>query len=204
MIIDLKNLSPGQAYYHMIQSLVPRPIAWALTDNGSGTYNLAPFSYFNTVCNDPPIIMISLSNKADGSAKDTLRNISLRKYFSVHIADLPLLQALNASAASLAADVSELDGLDLTTVEFDGAPVPRIAQCKIAFACELLTIHEIGNMPQSVIYAEVKKLFIDDSITSVSDKGRIKVHTDRLQPIARLGANEYMKAGEVIQLKRPD
>ncbi|MGB5398504.1 MAG: flavin reductase family protein [Gammaproteobacteria bacterium] len=204
MNIKLDTLSPGQAYFHMIQTLVPRPIAWVLSENETGNYNLAPFSYFNAVCSDPPIVMISIGKKPDGSDKDTLRNIRQRKHFNVHIADLGLLEALNQSSATLDANDSELDHSDLTTTEFEGASLPRITQCKIAYGCVLHDIHEIGNTPQAVVYGEIKNIYIDDSIISINQNGRIKVHADSLQPVARLGSNEYMKPGEIIQLNRPD
>jgi flavin reductase (DIM6/NTAB) family NADH-FMN oxidoreductase RutF len=203
MIIPMDTLSPDQAYFQMIQTLVPRPIAWVLSENETGNYNLAPFSYFNAVCSDPPIIMISIGKKPDGTDKDTHRNIKLRKHFTIHIADISLLDALNQSSATLPENVSELDQLKLTTTDFDGAPVPRIVECKIAFACTLHDIHEIGSTPQTIVYGEITHIYIDDNIASINDRGRIKVHVDKLQPVSRLGANEYMKTGEVISLKRP-
>lgn len=203
MIIDLAPLSPNQIYFHMVQTLLPRPIAWVLSENETGNYNLAPFSYFNAVCSDPPLVMISVGKKPDGSEKDTRRNIKQRKHFTIHIADSSQLQALNESAATLDVNESELDTLKLTTTEFDGAPVPRLSNCKIAYACELYDIHEIGSVPQAVIYAKINAIYLDDSIISTNEKGRIKVHADKLQPLARLGAGDYMEAGEVLSIKRP-
>ena len=69
MIVELHSLTPAQVYLHMIQVLVPRPIAWVLSENASGSFNLAPFSYFNAVCSDPPLIMLSVGKKPDGSFK---------------------------------------------------------------------------------------------------------------------------------------
>ena len=85
MQINLDSLSPARAYHLMIQSIVPRPIAWVLSDNGDTTLNLAPFSYFNAVCSDPPVLMLSIGRKPDGSDKDTARNIVERSQFVVHI-----------------------------------------------------------------------------------------------------------------------
>lgn len=203
MIIKLDTLSPNQVYFHLVQTLVPRPIAWVLSENETGSYNLAPFSYFNAVCSDPPIVMLSIGKKPDGSDKDTLRNIQQRKHFNVHIADVSLLDALNQSSASLDANDSELEQLNIATTQFEGADLPRLAACKIAYACVLHDLHKIGSAPQSVIYGEIKNIYIEDSIISINQAGRIKVHADRLQPISRLGANEYMEPGDIIQLKRP-
>ncbi len=203
MIIDFNALSPNAAYYMMSQSLVPRPIAWVLSENANGSYNLAPFSWFNAISSDPPMVMISLGKKPDGSDKDTHANIRDRRHYTIHIAHEDMLTALNESSATLDANESEVEKLQLELADFDGRPLPRLAGCKLAYSCELADIHEIGNKPQAVIYGEIKTMFIDDDIASTSDKGRVIVHADRLKPIARLGASEYMAPGEVISLKRP-
>lgn len=203
MILELDKLSPANTYFQMMQTVMPRPIAWVLTENETGNYNLAPFSYFNAVCSDPAIIMLSIGYKPDGSTKDTCHNIIERKYFTLHIADENNLQALNQSSAILARNQSELDDLELSLISFEPSPIPRISECKIAYACELYEIHKIGNASQSIIYGKVNRIYIDDSVVSVNQAGRIKVHVEELQPIARLGANEYMQSGNVITLPRP-
>ncbi len=203
MILDLSELKPVQVYFHMIQTVVPRPIAWVLSEIKPGKYNLAPFSYFNAVCSNPPLIMLSVGKKPDGSFKDTRINIEQRKDFVVHIAHREMLQDLNQSSATLDADESELDQLGLETTEFEGSRLPRIKDCRVAFACTCYEIQELGDTPQSIIYGEVSHIYIDDEITSVNEKDRLKVHADKLDPIARLGANEYMTFGEIIKLARP-
>lgn len=203
MIIDVSELKPAQVYFQMIQTLIPRPIAWVLSEIEHGKYNLAPFSYFNAVCSNPPLIMLSVGKKPDGSFKDTRVNIEQRREFVVHIAHRDMLEDLNQSSATLAADISELDLLKLETATFEGSRLPRIKACKIAYACECYQIHELGSTPQSIIYGKVNHVYIDDEIISTSEKGRLKVHADRLEPISRLGVDEYMSFGEVIKLSRP-
>ena len=203
MILDLSQLKPAQVYFHMIQTLIPRPIAWVLSEIEDGKYNLAPFSYFNAVCSDPPLIMLSVGKKPDGSFKDTRVNIEQRRDFVVHIAHRDMLEDLNQSSATLDADISELDQLGIETTAFEGSRLPRIEACRIACACECYDIHELGSTPQSIIYGRVKHIYIDDGITSVNEKGRLKVHADRLAPVSRLGADEYMSFGEIISLARP-
>lgn len=203
MIIDLSDLKPAQVYFHMIQTLIPRPIAWVLSEIEHGKYNLAPFSYFNAVCSDPPLIMLSIGKKPDGSYKDTRVNIEQRKDFVAHIAHRELLEDLNESSATLDARESELTRLGLETAAFAGSRLPRLRACKIAYACECYQIHELGSTPQSIIYGKVNQIYIDDEITSTNAKGHLQVHADKLAPIARLGANEYMSFGDIIRLKRP-
>ncbi len=203
MQIDFGQLSPNAVYFNIIQTLVPRPIAWVLSENAGGSFNLAPFSYFNAVSSNPPLMMVSVGKKPDGSHKDTRINIEQRRDFVIHIPHFEMLEAMNESSATLPADVSELEQLGLETEPMEGSRLPRIRGSRIAFACECYQIQEIGGTPQSMILGRVNSLYIDDEITSKDGKGRLKVHTDRLQPVARLGASEYMKCGEILTLSRP-
>jgi flavin reductase (DIM6/NTAB) family NADH-FMN oxidoreductase RutF len=90
MLLDFTRLPEHEIHRVMLQTIVPRPIAWMLSDNGDGGYNLAPFSYFSGITSEPPLSMISAGRKADGSRKDTWRNIEERADFVVHIASPPL------------------------------------------------------------------------------------------------------------------
>ena len=203
MILDLDELNPAQTYFQMIQTLIPRPIAWVLSENAGGSYNLAPFSYFTAVCAEPPLVMISLGHKPDGSLKDTRVNIEQRGDFVIHIAHREMLEAMNASSATLAAGVSEVDQLGLETTAFAGSRLPRLADARVAYACERYEIREIGPGKQSLIFGLVTHIYLDDAIVDISPEGRIKVDAGKLDPIARLGASEYAMLSEVVSLKRP-
>lgn len=203
MLIDLRELSPSQVYFNMIQTLIPRPIAWVLSENAKGGYNLAPFSYFNAVCSDPPLVMISVGKQPDGSHKDTRVNIETRKDFVIHITHREMLEAMNASSATLPPEVSEVEELGLETTSMEGSRLPRLAAARVAYACELYDILEIGNGPQSVILGRVNSIYIDDSVAAVNEKGRLKVDASTLDPVGRLGASEYVTFGEVVRVARP-
>jgi flavin reductase (DIM6/NTAB) family NADH-FMN oxidoreductase RutF len=82
MYVDFKPLSANEVYFSMIQAVVPRPIAWVLSENSNGSHNLAPFSYFNAVCSKPPLIMLSIGVRPDGTLKDTTANIAARRDFN--------------------------------------------------------------------------------------------------------------------------
>ena len=204
MHINLDTLSPAQAYFHMTQTLVPRPIAWVLSDNGDGSYNLAPFSYFNAVCSDPPLLMLSIGNRPDGTPKDTRLNIEAQRKFVVHIAHAQQLPALNESSASLPRGESEVSRQGLALCDFDDFPLPRLADCRIAFACECEEVQEIGNQRQGLIFGRIRTIYVDDGIIHQTEQGRIKIDTRQLDPLARLGASEYLVRGEVVSLRRPD
>jgi flavin reductase (DIM6/NTAB) family NADH-FMN oxidoreductase RutF len=203
MYVDFKPLSANEVYFSMIQAVVPRPIAWVLSENSDGGHNLAPFSYFNAVCSDPPMIMLSIGVRPDGSPKDTTTNIATRRDFVVHIAHVALRESVNASSASLPAGESELAALDLPLAPFEGSRLPRLRDARIAMACSSHELFELGEAPQSVILGQVHGLYLDDSILVTDPKGRLRVDIRRLDPLARLGAGQYAALGEIFHLTRP-
>jgi len=203
MYINLSELSESQVYFTMTQTVIPRPIAWVLSENESGSYNLAPFSYFNAVCSDPPLVMISVGKKPDGSFKDTLVNIEERSDFVIHIVSRDLLGPMNQSSATLAAGESELEISGLQTEVMQGSRVPRLKDSRIAFACERFEIHRIGNIPQSLILGKISGIYLDEGVVGEDEKGRMKVLAERVDPIGRLGASEYVSFGEKLRLQRP-
>jgi flavin reductase (DIM6/NTAB) family NADH-FMN oxidoreductase RutF len=202
MNIDVDCLTPDQVYFRMTQTLIPRPIAWVLSENSDGSLNLAPFSYFNAVCSDPPLVMISVGKKPDGSPKDTRANIEERGHFVIHIAHRDQVQSLSESSATLAAGESEVTRLGLATTPFDGFDLPRLADCPIAYACERWEIREIGGARQSLILGRVRRVFVDDAVTTVDDRGRLRVDAAKVNPIARLGPDQYLAGGEVLRVPR--
>lgn len=204
MIIDLGEMSAPDAYFTMTQTVIPRPICWALTSNSDDSYNLAPFSYFNAVASDPPIVIFSVGLQPDGSDKDTLTNIEARPEFVINIASDSQLAVLNETSATLPYGESEVDrnGISLTPVE--GFPIPRVADCKLALLCERYNVQTVGNRKQSLIFGEIKSIYVDDDCAEITDKGRLKIHADRIRPLSRLGAGEYVSFGEILTAKRPD
>jgi flavin reductase (DIM6/NTAB) family NADH-FMN oxidoreductase RutF len=202
MIIDLSELSPSRVYYTMIQTLVPRPIAWVLSDNGNDSLNLAPFSYFQGVASDPPLIMLSIGKKPDGTLKDTRVNIIERDEFVVHIAHREMAESVTESSRVLAAGESELDKIGLATVPFDGFRLPRLKDCRVAMACTRYRVEDITDT-QALILGEVKAIYVDDSVVTKDGKGRAKIHADKIDPLTRLGGNEYGLMGGVIDVPRP-
>ena len=104
MIVHFSDLSSSACYFAMTQVLIPRPIAWVLTENHHHNFNLAPFSFFTGICSDPPIVMISAGKKSEdaekGMPKDTRKNILEKKAFVIHIPSPDDLTSVNASDKS--------------------------------------------------------------------------------------------------------
>ena len=199
MYVDLGELKRADIYRTMIQTIIPRPVAWVLSENETGNYNLAPFSYFNAVASDPALIMLSMGKKPTGGEKDTRRNIRERSHFVIHIPHREQAEAVTASSAVLAHGESEVEQLGLALDTFEGSALPRLAECRIAMACERYQILDIGPVPQALILGEVKRLYIDDSVVN----GDGKVRADRVDPIARLGGDDYATLGDIMTVPRP-
>ena len=209
MQINFSDYSSSERYHLMTQTIVPRPIAWVLTEsdksnNQQSNYNLAPFSYFTAISSDPAILMKSLTKKPDGGDKDTLINILKNKKMVIHIASDTQGELVTKTAATLAYGESELTEAGLTTTAFDGFSLPRLSQCDVAYGCELYEVKEIGDLPQSLIFVEVKQLYINDKVLNTENPNRINIAADKLKPLARLGGGEYAAITDPFSFKRPE
>lgn len=204
MILQMSEMSKLQAYHTLTQVVIPRPVAWVLSENDSGSLNLAPFSYFSAVCSDPPVIMISIGPaKPDGSEKDTYRNIMQKKEFVIHIAGSDLANNVTQSAASLPHGESEIEHCGLATTEFEGFSLPRVEGPQIALACSLYQQQDIGNNNQHLIFGEIERIWIDDAVVSEDEKGRMKIDAGAVAALSRLGGIEYQLAGDILAVPRP-
>jgi flavin reductase (DIM6/NTAB) family NADH-FMN oxidoreductase RutF len=201
MYLDFSTLSPTQTYHTIIQTVIPRPIAWVLTENDNGSHNLAPFSFFTPVSSSPPLLMISVGNKSVSDKKDTARNIIEKKQCVVHIADQSLVEPMNASAQSFGYDESEIELLGLTTVEFEGSALPRLKAAPVAYACDFYEMKAIGDAPMSLLFLEIKHAYINDEIAQQGED-RLSIDAGKLDPLARLGGNDYSGLSESYTLER--
>ncbi|QGJ72053.1 Flavin reductase [Planctomycetales bacterium 10988] len=202
MLIDLATLDATTIYHLMVQTVIPRPIAWVLSENGNQSYNLAPFSYFNAISSSPPTLMISVGHKKSGEKKDTWLNIEERKHFNVHIVSRAQLETMVETAAPYEHGISEVEQLEIETVEEEGFQLPRLKQAKVALACELYQLHEIGTGPQALIIGEIKQLYIEDSVVQL-ENSRYTIDANEIDPMARLGGNEYVYFGGIEKVIRP-
>lgn len=203
MLLDFSAMSANQCYGAMVQVIVPRPIAWVLSDNGDGRFNVAPYSFFTGICSDPPLLMISAGKKDADIEKDTRLNIRERKNFVVHIPSTRNIDQVNASSATLAHGESEVDVANLELIDFAGFELPRIPSCDIAIACTLYRLDEIGNTPQAVIYGEIQSMAVNDDLIVPNEKGRFEIDSTKLDPLSRLGGSFYSSLGQKLSAQRP-
>ena len=201
MLIDLTKLSPSEIYFLMTQTVVPRPVAWVLTQHKSKHFNLAPYSYFTAVSSEPPLLMYSGGKKPTGELKDSIANFEYNKHCVVHIASASQVQQMQDSANTLAAEESEIDAYNIETTEFAGFPLPRVKDCPIAFGCELHQTIEMGDKPQTLVFVEIKQIYIADDVVGLDAKQRLKTDVLKIDPISRLGGREYANLKEIVLAK---
>ncbi len=208
MHIDLSALSSNRVYHLMTQTIIPRPIAWVLSLNEDKSHNLAPFSYFNAVCSDPPLMMLSMGKKPDGSAKDTVTNLKVGAECIVHIAHAAQAEIVTRTAASMPYGDSEVTANNVVLTPQEDWPLPRIKDCPIAYYCKVHSIQELGNTPQQLVFVEALQLYVDDRAIQNTEEnqqdGRMTIDALAVNPLARLGAAQYASLGKVFSKVRPD
>lgn len=200
MHFDIASLEKPHIYRLLTHTVVPRPVAWVLTENEDGSLNIAPFSYFNVISSDPALVMISVGHKRDGEKKDTWRNIEQRQFCTIHIANSELMPLVNETARGLAAGVSELDQIEHELVAEESFALPRLKSAPVAMSCKVHDLHLVGPGPQAVIYLSVKHLYVKDAIMTEEP---FTVDANALDPISRLGGEDYASLGAITTLKRP-
>lgn len=195
--IDPVTLTERENYKFLIGSIIPRPVAFVTTVSEDGILNGAPFSYFNIVSSNPPMISLSIQRK-DGQHKDTARNILQSKEFVVHIVDEENVGQINETAASLPPEQSEVELANLTPIDSVKVTTPGIKEAKIRMECVLEHALELGEQSTDFIIGKVVQFHIKEELYS---KGRID--QTGLAAISRLAGNDYAKIGEVFTIERP-
>ncbi|TDL76078.1 flavin reductase family protein [Peribacillus frigoritolerans] len=198
--IDPASLSERENYKFLIGSIIPRPIAFVTTISKDGVINGAPFSYFNIVSSNPPMISLSIQRSA-GKQKDTTRNIIESKQFVVHIIDEHNVEKINKTAANLPPDQSEIELANLTPVKSVKVSVPGVKEAKIRMECSLEVSLELGDSDATgcdFIIGKVVQFHIESDIY---ENGRIDPRG--LAAVSRLAGNNYAKVGEIFEIERP-
>lgn len=186
------DLNPEQTYRLMSGIVVPRPIAWISSVNANGGVNLAPFSCYTFVSNQPPMIGVNIGRKA-GQRKDTGCNIMANGHFVVNIADETLLDPLHESAQEHPAEVSEAELLGLQVLPGAAIPTPRLAAAPISLECRLHSVTPFGATGAEFFVGEVVMFHIRDGLMQDG-----KIDTRLLRPICRIGGPNYATLGPIV------
>jgi len=199
MELDFPALDKRTRYKILTGTVVPRPIAWVSTIDNAGITNLAPFSFFNVVCQDPPTVSISILRQTTGTRghKDTLQNILACGEFVVNIADETLVQAMNESATDYPSYVDEFAIADLTSAASSRVRPPRVAEAAVSMECRLTGQLPVGN-DATLVLGEVVFMHIRDEIIDE----RYHIDIQKLRPIGRLAGSDYAYVHETFSIDR--
>lgn len=200
MDIDFERLTPYQRYKLMASLIVPRPIALVTTLSESGVVNAAPFSMFNMVGEDPPLVMLSVNvHNSAGRLKDTAAHILRSGQFVVHLCDEPMAEAMHRCAVEAPPEVSELALVGLHTQASKVLPVPTIAEAPVAFECVL---HEhLSNASRHVFFGRVLALHAREGLV---DTATWRVRLQDYFPVARFGASFYVTTRDRFAIPEAD
>jgi len=199
MELDLEGKHADRAYSILASLVTPRPIAWVTTLSPDGVVNAAPFSFFNVLGANPPIVGFCPGDRPEGGPKDTARNIRATHEFVVNLVDEGVAEAMNRTAASLPYGADELQHAGLTRVASSVVRPPRIAEAPASLECTEWGTLEIGG--NRLIIGLVKRVHVRDELL---DAETLRIRTERFFPVGRMASPDwYCRTGERFEMKRP-
>ncbi|MDI9256853.1 flavin reductase family protein [Flavobacterium sedimenticola] len=200
MLFDPNLLESSAVYKLMTGSIIPRPIGWIATVSEDGINNLAPFSYFNAVGDDPPHLMFSV-NRANNTNKDTLNNVLATKQFVVNMVTESTVEQMNATAQGVASEVDEFELAGVTPIPSVKVKPMRVKESPVQFECELVHhyfLEDHKNGGSCIIIGRIVMMHFDDTILL----DNYKINLETYKPVARLAGANYSKLGELFAIKR--
>jgi len=199
MEIDFSKISAKDRYKLLVGSVVPRPIALVSTRGLDGKANVAPFSFFNAISDDPPGVAIGVNASANVFIKDTARNIRETGEFVVNLVDEKLAPQMDLCGAETAPDLDEFRFAGLTEVAGQQIRAPRVAESPISLECRRLVNVEIG-IGRNVVIGQVVHMSIRDDLI---DPDKLYVLAERAGLIARMhGLDWYARTDSLIRVPR--
>lgn len=198
MILDPSTVPASEAYKIMVTAIVPRPIAFVSTVSKAGIFNLAPFSFFNGFCGDPPIVGFSPNNNPP---KDSLVNARDTGEFVVNIVTESIAERMNLTAKRYPPEIDEFEIAGLTPVTSAIVRAPRVLESPVSMECKVTQIIELSRAPEanSLVLGQVVCFHVDDAV--LDDKGRIDPH--KLRAVGRMGGAAYCRTTDLFQMIRP-
>ena len=200
MEFDPQNLEQSAIYKLLTGAVIPRPIGWISSINEDGINNLAPFSFFNAIGDDPPHVMFS-TVRGNDTNKDTLNNVLATKQFVVNMVTEDLVEQMNITSQSIPADQSEFELAGLTPIASVKIKPMRVKESPITFECELVHHYSLENHKfggATIIIGRIIMMHIDESVLL----DNYKINMDTYKPVARLAGSNYSKIGEIFSIKR--
>ena len=189
------------AIYKLLSgAVIPRPIGWISSISDTGIVNLAPFSFFNAVGDDPPHVMFSTVRTNDTN-KDTLNNVMATKQFVVNMVTEDTVERMNTTSQNVPANINEFELAGLTAIPSSLVLPPRVKESPIQFECELVHHYALQNHKAGgavIMIGKIVMFHFDESV--LMDNYKINMETYR--PVARLAGSNYSKLGEIFSIKR--
>jgi flavin reductase (DIM6/NTAB) family NADH-FMN oxidoreductase RutF len=207
MIVSPSDLSQNEIHSILLNSVGPRPIAWVSTISASGQLNLAPFSFFNVVSIEPPLLAFAPSfrepkqKQSDhGGAKDTLRNVRETKEFVVNIVTYGLSEAMNLTSGEYDATVNEFELAKLAPEPSKIVRPPRVGESPVSFECTLHQILDFSAAPggSSLVIGKIVSIYMNDA--HMKDG---KLDRNSLDLVGRMGGLQYTRTTQRFDMVRP-
>ena len=195
---DMAQLAPTDRYKLLTGVVVPRPIAWITTVNPDGALNAAPFSYFNVMGSDPPVVVIGIGDR-QGKAKDTARNIAATREFVVNVVDEAVMAAMNVSSGDYPYGISELAQAGVSPAPSSSVRPPRIAESPVHLECREIQTVEIRET--RVVLGEVLEIHIRADLVNPKT---FRVRSEGIGAIGRMhGRGWYTRTRDLFEMVRP-
>jgi flavin reductase (DIM6/NTAB) family NADH-FMN oxidoreductase RutF len=201
VIVNPSESDYRDIYKLMVGVIVPRPIAFVSSISPDGILNLAPFSFFTGISANPPVICFCpMIRGADGSRKDTLRNIEAIPEFVVNVVSEEFAEKMNICSTEFPPDVDEFAMSGLTPIPSDLVRPPRVKESHINMECRLVQIVDVSAKPLggSIVLGEVLRFHIDDELFE-----NFKIDPDKLHAIGRMGGPTYTRTTDRFDMVRP-
>lgn len=195
---DFAELGARERYKLMIGTIIPRPIALVTTVDENGNVNAAPFSFFNCLSADPPILALGVENNPDMSFKDTGHNIRMTEVFTVNIVSFAIAEAMHVCAAKYPRGVDELKEAGLTAMPGTKIAAPYIKEAPAAFECRRHVTLELGKSRQ-IIMGEILFAHYGEGIVDE----RLHVDPAGIDAIARLGGDTCSTIRDRFEMLTP-
>lgn len=203
MYKDMTGDFEWREFYKLAITIIqPRPIAWVSSLDAGGACNLAPYSFFNMVSANPPVIMFAPTIRRDATHKDTLNNIRQTKEFTVNIVTEAVEDAMNLTSADFHSSVDEYDEAGLTKVQASVIHGFRVKESPVALECKLHDVYSFGDTPGAgqVVFGRVVAVHVDDSV--LGEDGY--ADQDKLLTIGRMGRSTYTRTRDNFEIPRPN
>ena len=191
--LDPKDLSTGRLHGHLLSAVAPRPIAFASTIDTEGNPNLSPFSFFNVVSANPPVMIFSPARRVrDNTAKHTLENVEVVKEVVINVVNYEIVHQMSLSSTEYPEDVNEFDKAGLTMLKSDVVNPFRVAESPVQFECKVNDVIKLGTEggAGNLVICEVVKLHISNDV--LNEDGTI--NQEQLDLVARAGGSYYSRA----------